>query len=141
MAEEPARRAGDALLPEFLQELGAIRHAVRSLDQTLQETRETVKHVGELAVRTDREFRAFRYGLKAAIATASVFMTVVFSALGYYFNQRDVRLEELTGEVARLAKLAVHNQAENKRQTEIDKQLQAAMIEALKAIRANQERR
>lgn len=129
------RRSTDRLFPEFLQELGAIRVAVETLNVTLQETRQTVKEVGDLAVKTDNDFRSLRYGIKLSLVTASVFMGIIIGGLGYYFNQRDTRLETLTGEVKQLAQLAITNLAENKRQTEVDNGLTQALTEALKAIK------
>ena len=147
MSEAENRRSTDALMPEFLQELGAMRITLRDLGETLHETRRAVKEVGDLAVRTDREFKSYRSSIKSTLATAAFFLTLIFSGISYYVLTNDARIEsinkrteKLTEEVSKLAHLAVSNQEENRRQSAVDKQLSETLIEALKAIRKNQER-
>ena len=133
------RRSDDQLLPQFLQEIGAMRECVTSIDHTLEETRKTVQTIGTLATRTDGEFRSFRYTAKIALTIVAFFLTASGAALGYYFNQRDQRIEDLAGQMNTLTKIAIANQELNRLQARVDETLQEALVEALKAIRANQQ--
>jgi hypothetical protein len=137
--DDHGRRTEDQLLPQFLQEIGAMRECVSSLDETLKETRTAVETIGKLAVKTDGEFRSFKYTVRMVLAISSLFVAVIGGALGYYFNQRDNRIEQIAEQMNTLTRIAISNQELNRAQAQTDKQTQNALIEALEAIRKNQD--
>ena len=109
-----------------------MRAALEGLDRTLQETRATMEEIGKLAVRTDGDLRAFKYGLQLIAAVSGIVLTLLIGGAGYYFNQRDIRIEQI-------ATMALRNLDWNREQADTDRELRAALLEAVKAIRHNQE--